>query len=285
MKFNYLIERVFASRWIAGPLYSDAIVVSFKLKKRHILSMINFLGENYSNKNDIKNNVNEYLKLIKKINANNINSSISIKPTQIGLLYNKSELRKNYFKIVETAKKYGVMVWLDMEEHQYVTQTIDLYMLKISSKNTGICIQSYLKRSMYDVKKIVKNNGYIRLVKGAYKESKNIAFESREKVTENYANIMLYLFLNSKHFVLATHDLNMIKLSESLNKKYKRDVSYAMLNGIRNREAVKLANSGHKMIIYVPYGTEWFKYSYRRLREASNLKLVLRSLLSRQNID
>ena len=138
---------------------------------------------------------------------------------------------------------------------------------------------------MYDVKKIVKNNGYIRLVKGAYKESKNIAFESREKVTENYANIMLYLFLNSKHFVLATHDLNMIKLSESLNKKYKRDVSYAMLNGIRNREAVKLANSGHKMIIYVPYGTEWFKYSYRRLREASNLKLVLRSLLSRQNID
>ncbi len=285
MKFNYLIERVFASRWIAGPLSTDAINVSFKLKKRHISSMINFLGENYSNDENIKNNVDEYLKLIKKINQSNINSSISIKPTQIGLLYNKSELYKNYSKIVETAKKYNIIVWLDMEEHQYVDQTIDLYLSKISSKNTGICIQSYLKRSMNDVKRIVKHKGYIRLVKGAYKESKKIAFENREAVTKNYSDIMLYLFKKSEYFILATHDLNMIKLSELLNKKYKRDVTYAMLNGIRNMEALRLANSGHKMIIYIPYGTEWFKYSYRRLREASNLKLIIRSLFSRQNIN
>lgn len=284
MKFNYLLERLLAGRWISGPDLNDAINLSVKLNKKNIYSMINFLGENYKTSNEIKNNVNEYMNLIKEINKNNTHSSISLKPTQIGLLIDWPTLKMNYIKIVDAAKKYNITVWLDMEEHKYVKQTIDLYLLKVGSGNTGICIQSYLKRSMADVKLITKNNGYIRLVKGAYRESKELSFRDRDSITENYANIMRYLFKNSKKFVLATHDLNMIKLSENLNQKYNRSVTYAMLNGIRNKDAARLAQSGHKMIIYVPYGTEWFKYSYRRLRELSNLKLIIISLFNNQKI-
>lgn len=277
-----LLQKIFAGRWIVGTTVDEAITTAVDLSELKINSMINYLGEDTYKKEDANQSVGIYLKLIKKIKENNLNSSIAVKPTQLGILINKETLDKNYLKIIKTAKKNKIFVWLDMEKYTYVDSTISLYLRHNSIKNTGICLQSYLKRTNSDLLRILDKNGIIRLVKGAYSESQSISY-NRSDSTKNYSNLMEYLFKKSDTFTLATHDLNLIKKSFDLSKQYKKKPNYAMLYGIRNNLAKKIAVK-HNMSLYLPFGDDWISYSYRRLKESSNLKLVLRSLLENQKI-
>ncbi len=285
MRIRDVPELLLASRWISGPRIEDAIKITHRFNKRGAHGMINFLGEGNKSKTQVTKTVDEYILLLKEIKKSRINACISIKPTQIGLLIGCNEAIKNYSKIVEYAKKYHIDVWLDMEEYQYVNSTIKIYYTKIKYPNTGICIQSYLKRSINDVQKISLAGGRIRLVKGAYKESRSISYPKRALSTKNYVLLMEYLFKNSKNFIIATHDINMVSKAKQLSKIYNnRKFSYAMLCGIRNKDAIKLALAGNNVYIYIPYGTQWIKYAKRRLKEMSNLKLIIRSLFSMQTI-
>ena len=278
----YLAQKIFANRWIAGPDEKTAISTGKKLSRVKIKPIFNYLGEEILNKKDITKTINTYLTLLDLIKEENLNCSISIKPTQIGSLISKSELEENYAKIIKKARKYKVFTWLDMESYKSVDSTISLYLNSDNNSYAGICLQSYLRRTIKDAQKITKNDGIIRLVKGAYSESKDISY-NRTDSTVNYLQIMKYLFKNSQNFMLATHDLNIIKTSFYFSRLYKKMPDYAMLYGIRNKLAVKLAKN-HNMYLYVPFGTSWLSYSYRRLRESSNVMLVLRSLLDNQKI-
>ncbi len=278
----YLAQKIFAGRWIAGPDEKSAISIGKKLSALKIKPIFNYLGEELSDKKNVTETVDTYLKLLDLIKKDNITCSISIKPTQIGSLISKNELEENYAKLIKKAKKLNVFTWLDMESYESVDSTISLYLNLDNNSHAGICLQSYLRRTIKDAQKITKNDGIIRLVKGAYSESKDISY-NRTDSTVNYLQIMKYLFKNSQNFMLATHDLNIIKTSFYFSRLYKKMPDYAMLYGIRNKLALKLAKN-HNMYLYVPFGTSWLSYSYRRLRESSNLMLLLRSLLDNQKI-
>ncbi|MGC8479317.1 MAG: proline dehydrogenase family protein [Candidatus Micrarchaeia archaeon] len=277
------LQKLVASRWIAGTTIEEEIKVVKKLKEKNLNSIINYLGEDINNAEKAKASLDIYLECIKDIKENNLNSQIAIKASQLGLFVNDKVLKKNYEQIIKKAKIEGIFVWLDMERYDTVDKTISLYKKYISYGNTGICIQSYLKRSFKDVKILLELGAAIRIVKGAYTESSTIA-HNRDDATKNYIKILNYTFKKSENFTVATHDLSIIKKSVELSKKYKKEPEYAMLYGIRNNIAFKLAKK-HKMNLYVPFGKDWFKYSYRRLREFSNLKLVLHSLLENQKLD
>ncbi|EQD51746.1 Proline dehydrogenase, partial [mine drainage metagenome] len=133
------------------------------------------------------------------------------------------------------------------------------------------------------IQRIAKVGGIIRLVKGAYSSSKSKSFTSREEVTRNYSKLMQVAYEQYTEFTIATHDIEMVKKSLELNKKYKRKVTYAMLKGIRNKLLVQLEKE-NKVSVYVPFGEQWISYSYRRLKEAGHLKLVLKSLFERQGV-
>lgn len=270
-----------AGRWIAGSTVLDAVKRSQGLNKDGIGTIINYLGEDLADEKKIKKTVTTYLKLINSIKAFGLNASISLKPTQIGLSISKKEFLANYRRIVNSAKKEGIFVWLDMEDSKTVEDTIFAYIANVKMKNTGICIQSYLKRSKTDILRILKAQGTIRLVKGAYKESYRIAYNSRVARDKNFVDLMNILFQKGRSFTIATHDMEMINKAEVLERRYKRKVRFAMLNGIRNKEVYKLAKNGHLIDIYLPFGEDWIDYSIRRLREFSNVKLVARSLISR----
>ncbi|MCL4383198.1 MAG: proline dehydrogenase family protein [Candidatus Marsarchaeota archaeon] len=283
MDLNAKIEKLLAGRWIAGAYIEDAIHETKKFNNLKVTAILNYLGEDFKDIENVKKSTNIYLKLIDDIKKYKLKAQISLKPTQLGLLINQKVLIQNYLKIVSNASKANIFVWLDMENSQYVDDTIKLYYKGMKYKNVGICIQSYLKRSFNDIKHIVSKQGIIRLVKGAYTEPENIAYKTRDEVTKNYVKLMKYLFINSDKFLIASHDLNMINYAESLQKKYKRDISYAMLKGIRNKYLIKLAKN-NKTRVYIPFGTTWIAYSFRRLKEAGHLKLILRSLFENQKI-
>lgn len=285
MDINNSIEKFFSGRWIAGAHIEDALKVAKKFNSKNMTAIINYLGEAINDKSMIEKTLERYLFIISKIKENNLNAEISLKPTQLGLGFDEKLLFDSYAKIVGEAKRNNIFVWLDMEESNFIGDTIKLYYSQIDSKNTGICIQAYLKRSSIDVKDITRKEGIIRLVKGVYKESDAVAFQGREEITKNYVELMRYLFENSKRFMIATHDLSIIESAMSLNKKYNRTVEYAMLNGIRNRYAARLAKEGEDVCIYVPFGEQWTKYAYRRLREGGHALLIFKSLFEKQNID
>ncbi|MGC9190720.1 MAG: proline dehydrogenase family protein [Candidatus Micrarchaeia archaeon] len=277
-------EKIIAGRWIAGPSINDAIERSRSFNKKDIGTILNYLGEELTDKGKIEDTIDTYRKLIKGIKAGKINSSISLKPTQLGLSLDYDLFKKNYTYILNQASGNGIFTWLDMEEREYIDDTIRAYINAIGKhkKMAGICIQANMKRSYADVKKIIANEGIIRLVKGAY-SSPGFQYEDKESIDNNFIKLMNYIFLHSEKFMIATHDVRMISTARELNIKYKRDVTYAMLNGIRNKLAVELAKTD-KVAVYVPFGREWVAYSYRRLKEAGHLSLILKSLLENQGI-
>ena len=276
--------RLVAGRWIAGTRADDAIRDAKAFNSRGIRVLLNNLGEAYRSPAKIDSTVSNYMYLINNISKMKLGAALSVKPSQLGLRVSEKELERNYLKIVRAAEKNGIFVWLDMEEHDTVDSTIDLYRRWIKYGNTGICIQSYLRRSMEDEKQLVEDGGTIRLVKGAYTEPRNMAFQSRAEVTRRYSSMMGYLFEHASAFMIATHDMRMIGKAMRLEKRSKKRAMLGMLKGIMNRKAVELAESGEDMNIYVPFGPDWIAYSYRRLTEAGHTSLILRSLMKRQSI-
>ncbi len=284
MSVDSFFERLLAGRWIAGPLIEDAIRRARMLNRKGIGAILNYLGEDFADKDDVDLSVHKYLKLIDAIHGAKVRADVSVKPTQIGLAISYAYASANYSKILERARKYHTFVWLDMESHGYVDDTIRLYLEHLergNRKDTGICVQSYLRRSGSDVKRIVKAWGIIRLVKGAYKESAAMAYANRAETTANYAKLMKYLFGNSGRFTIATHDTSLIDSARALNAARHKDVTYAMLNGIKDGYARELASGRENVYVYVPFGERWVDYSVRRLRELSNALLIVRSLFSR----
>ncbi len=284
MNVNATLEKALAGRWIAGYYPEDAINRTKLFNSKKISTIINFLGENLIEAPEVRASVGIYRDLIKKISAERLDACISLKPTQIGLSLSYKLMLSNYLDIVRDARQRNIMVWLDMEDSQYVDATIKAYKSAAKLENTGICTQAYLRRSANDVENLIKLNARIRLVKGAYKVEKNLTFGSHRAVSHNYMQLAEMLLEGSDNFMLATHDTRIIENAIKMNRKYKRKVTYAMLNGIRNSYAKYLAYHGHRVAVYVPFGGEWISYGYRRLREQGHLTLILRSLFETQKI-
>ncbi|MCL4373560.1 MAG: proline dehydrogenase family protein [Candidatus Marsarchaeota archaeon] len=277
-------ERLFAGRWIAGPDIGDAIERAKRFNIRNISAILNYLGEEYTNEKDVKNAVSTYTRLIKAIKESGVKASISVKPTELGLSISYNMFEHNYRLIVESAESSGIFVWMDMEEPEHIESAIKAYLKNLGARRrTGICLQANMKRSFSDMKAILRQGGTIRLVKGAYSSDESLSYKHKEQIDNNFIKLMRYMFLHARIFTIATHDTGLIELARRLNAKHERHVTYAMLNGIRNNLAIRLAQT-ERVSMYVPFGTEWVPYSYRRLKESGHAKIIFRSLFEKQGI-
>jgi proline dehydrogenase len=269
-------------RWIGGPSIIDAMKAAKYANEKGMGVILNYLGEDIKDVDQIKRNLKEYIALLKFIKKYNLDSSISIKLTQLGLYINEKICEDNLNILLKEAKKYNIKVWLDMESSRYTSKTIEIYLKSLDDyKNLGIAIQAYLKRSLNDVNKILKYGGEIRLVKGAYNEPSSVAYKKKSEINKNFLKLMEIIFKNSNKFTIATHDEKLIYESIKLSKIYSKNPTYAFLRGVRNDIKRYLLNYKLRVEEYIPYGEEWVGYIYRRIREKkSNVLLVLTSLFT-----
>jgi proline dehydrogenase len=180
-------------------------------------------------------------------------------------------------------------MWMDIESFQFVEDTIAIYLELLKDyKNVGVAIQSYLKRSRSDLLHLLEQGAVVRLVKGAYREDKSIAFQSMEKINSNFSKLMEMLFeygnMNSSNiFAIATHDPKLINEAIKLSKKNGTDTrkfEFQFLMGIQNKMKEDLVKRGYRVSEYIPYGNQWLPYSMRRIRERKrNILLLARSLI------
>ena len=244
-------------------------------------AIVNYLGEEIADPKIAASHYPEYLELQRSINKSGIDGCVSVKLTQLGLGAHDSTAEDRALVLAEAAESMNQMLWIDMEGSALTTRTLGIYGRVLEKHpQVGVALQAYLKRTEADINSLVEKGGKIRLVKGAYRENADIAFKSRKLVTQNYIRLLRLLFEKCEYFAVATHDSRPIDEAERLQKDYPRaKFEFEMLRGIRDNKKLELAKSGYRVVDYLPYGEEWYAYSFRRIKEhPSNVLLLLRSI-------
>jgi proline dehydrogenase len=274
---NSKITKKLVDRFVAGYDLNSALEILNKLNSLNIRVTLDYLGESVLDKKEAEKTFLEYMKILNNIKNEN---SISVKLTSIGLDIDE-KLAYNYLKELVQNSNF---IEIDMESSKYTQITIDFYKKlksEFSNKKIAIAIQSYLKRSLNDVKELLNYNPIIRLVKGAYKEPKEIAYEKKSDVDKNYIEILKLLLEKSSYTLIATHDERIINFVKKMNVD-KSKFEFQMLYGIKFDLLLQLKNEGYRTAIYLPYGTHWYPYFMRRLAERpANLGFLIRNLFSK----
>ncbi len=261
----------FSKEYIAGETPEDAVRTVKDLMAQGMCATIDVVGEEVKTKDDSTAAVNTYLSVLKEINAQNLDANISVKPTHMGLLLDSEFCYNNIRMLVEEAKKYNNFVRIDMEDATVTTATLDLYRrIRKDFDNVGVVIQAYMRRTMADVDDLIKEKANLRLCKGIYREAREIAYKDKEIINYNYTYALETLLKNNCYIGIATHDEKLVwdalKLIRELKLK-REQYEFQMLLGVDPELRKILVNAGHRLRVYVPFGTEWFAYSTRRLKE------------------
>ena len=267
--------RSVSRRFVAGETLDDVIQAT---------RVLNQQGENVSDAREARSAARDYITILDTIKQTGVDANISIKLTALGLDISQELCEENVCNILENAQKYQIFVRIDMEASAYTEQTVDITLrMHQQFEHVGTVIQSCLYRSKKDVEQLIAQGVRIRLVKGAYKEPRTIAFQNKSEVDHNYVQLMMMLLLKGNYPALATHDEAIINAA----CKYARDhgiskeaFEFQMLYGIRRDLQEKLVSQGYNMRIYVPYGSQWYPYLMRRLAERpANLMFVMSNIL------
>jgi proline dehydrogenase len=276
----------FARRFIPGETMEDTVSPVRALNASGMTVSLDYLGESTTRPEAAAEAVAYYLRLFRFIADNDLKANVSLKITQLGLDIDDALAYRNLASILQEAEKYNQFVRIDMESSAYTQRTLDLFIrLWPDHKNVGVVLQSYLYRTEKDCERMIEMGARVRLCKGAYKESSDVAFPAKSDVDTNYLKLMRLLLKQGNYPGIATHDDAMINGTRDFARvegisadRYE----YQMLFGIRRDLQVKLVQEGYRMRIYVPFGTQWYAYMMRRLAERpANLWFVLKNLLRR----
>lgn len=262
-----------AKKYIAGDELSDAVRVSKELLSNGgAMTTVDVLGEFVTTKERAMHEKEESSKVLDAIKENNLKTYLSVKPTSLGLAVDEDFAFENISNIIKKAAENNIFVRLDMENSPYTTKTLNLYK-KLRAEglnNVGVVIQAYLFRSETDIKDLMQYKPSIRLCKGIYRESPEIAFQTKEDVRNNYKKLLRLIIDNGLYIGIATHDEPLINDAREYLKKVnlkKEDYEFQMLLGVRDEKRKEILAQGHRLRVYVPFGKDWYGYSTRRLKE------------------
>lgn len=276
--------RRMARRFVAGEHLEEAMAAARKCNEAGMFASLDYLGESVSTTEDAQRARDAYLEIFERIARENIQANVSCKLTQLGLDLSTDFSEGLLYSIVERAAAHDNFLRVDMEGSAHTQRTIDLVKRVRSRKpSVGAVIQSYLYRSEDDVRDLLAYGCRIRLCKGAYQESPDVAFALKRDVDVNFIRLMRMLLPSGFYHAIATHDPRMIAetirfaAAQGISKD---DFEFQMLYGVRTDLQRQLVKDHYRLRIYIPFGCDWFRYFMRRLAERpANLAFFVRNLL------
>jgi proline dehydrogenase len=274
--------RRMSHRFVAGEVLDEAMEAAHICNDAGKLVTLDCLGENVSTPADAQKVRDTYLAIYDRIAQEKLNANVSCKLTQLGLDLSPEFCEGLVLSITERAATYDSFLRIDMEGSIYTQRTVELVKrVRAQTPCVGAVIQSYLYRSENDIHDLLSYGCRIRLCKGAYNESEEIAFAKKADVDANFLKLMRILLASGFYHGIATHDPRMIAGTiryAAEMKISKDDFEFQMLYGVRKDLQRQLVRDGYRVRIYVPYGQEWFPYFMRRLAERpANLRFLVRN--------
>jgi proline dehydrogenase len=272
-----------ASRFVAGEKIDQTVQVIKGLNEKKLAVTVDYLGEFVDNEREANNRADNSIEAIKAIGREKLNAQLSVKMTSLGFDISEAVVMKNMRRIMDAAKENNVFVTIDMEDYERCQKTLDIFkQLKSEYDNIGTVLQAYLYRTEKDIEDLNQYSPNLRLVKGAYKESAEVAFPEKKDVDENFKKIIKMHLLNGNYTAIASHDdaiINFTKEFTKANNIPNSQFEFQMLYGIMPERQLQLANEGYTMRVYVPFGTDWYGYFMRRLAERpANVAFVLKGM-------
>ncbi|MGK5531708.1 proline dehydrogenase family protein [Streptomyces sp. URMC 129] len=285
------VTRPVVNRFVAGERLADAVRVATGLVARGLQVTLDHLGEHVTDPAEAVRSRDACLALTEALASERLGerAELSVKLSAFGqALPGGHDLAfRTVLPVVEAAAEAGTTVTLDMEDHTTTDSTLAILAdLRTRFPRTGVAVQSYLYRTEDDCRALAAAGARVRLVKGAYREPASVAFRSRRAVDRSYVRCLKILLAGDAYPMVATHDPRLIAITGHLAARYRRvpeTYEFQMLHGIRPDEQTRLAAQGHRVRVYVPYGTDWYGYFMRRLAERpANLAFFARSLATRR---
>ena len=287
--FNFVkrhrLARRIASRFVAGETIDSGIRAARALNDRGISVSLDLLGESVASSDETVAARDEVIKTLNAVADGGVNGNVSVKLTQLGLDIDNELCTENMRRILSRAAEQDTFVRIDMEGSNYTERTLRIFenLYPTFGKQTGVVIQSYLRRSAQDVDKLISMKARVRLCKGAYAEPASVAFQDKREVRASYISLMERLLDDGNYPAIATHDEKLIRHAIDFVKRKNIPVErfeFQMLFGVRRDLQHQLRNKGFNMRVYIPFGSNWYPYLMRRLAErSSNVAFMATSLV------
>jgi proline dehydrogenase len=279
--------RALAAQFVAGDTLGEALPVVKDLVSRGFLVTMDFLGEAIESEAAAEKNRNEYLDLFQWLDAERLTGSVeaSLKLSAVGqALPDGVRISGEHARLVcSAAQGVGSAVTVDMEDHSTTDLTLGTWRSLLPDfPRTGVVLQARLFRTSDDVDALATADRRIRFCKGAYTESSEIAFRTSRDVDKAYVRGLKKLFASDAYPMIATHDARLVAIAQELASRAGREpgsYEFQFLYGLAHKEQQRLRDDGERVRLYLPYGTEWYRYFSRRLIERpSNIGLMLKSV-------
>jgi proline dehydrogenase len=276
-----------AGRFVAGTTIASALDVVRALNDEGMTAALDFLGEDVASPDQARRTRDSYLAVIDAVGTAGVRANVSLKLSALGLLIDPELAYAHLCRILESARTLpDPFVRIDMEGSALVEATLSTFVRAFRSySNVGPVLQAYLHRTGSDVLHMITLGARVRLCKGAYNEPPAIALRDPNLVRERYSTFAAELLRHGNHPAFATHDRILIDDIRRRATRYgitSDRFEFEMLYGVRPALQREMVAAGHRVRIYVPFGTHWQRYFWRRIRERrENALFALRSLLGR----
>ncbi|MGW3978349.1 proline dehydrogenase family protein [Streptomyces mirabilis] len=278
------------ARFIAGESVDQVVPVVQDAVAKGLEVTLDVVGEDITTREQAFAARDAYLELIEHLKELDLGTKaeMSIKLSMFGqALEGGHELAlANVRPVVEAAAAIGTTVTLDAEDHTTLDSMFAIHEeLRKDFPRTGCVIQAYLYRTEADARRLAASGSRVRLVKGAYKELAEVAYQDKAETDKAYVRVLRVLMEGEGYPMIGSHDPRLISIAQELARKAGRkldEYEFQMLYGIRSEEHLRLAAEGHRMRVYTAYGTDWYGYFMRRLAEKpANLLFFARSILTK----
>ena len=262
------VVRRLAAPYIAGPSLDDAVCCVRRLNGEGKLATVDVLGEEVTSAEEAEKMTAAYFRVLERLERRRLFANVSVKLTALGLELGEDVCRQNLVSVVEDARVRGSFVRIDMEDSSTTDATLRLYreLRAEGRENLGVVLQAYLRRTIDDVTGLEN----ARLCKGIYVEPPGLAFQDPAEIRTSFLAVLDALLDQGSYVGIATHDE--ILLQAALRRIEERGLEreayeFQMLLGVREERGDELVAAGHRVRVYVPFGTHWYEYSVRRLQE------------------
>ena len=269
-----IVRRV-ANRYIAGETTEEALRVVASLNARGFRATLDILGEHIHNLDQSRRAVDTYVNVLDEISRQKLDSTISVKLTQLGLKLDTAVCLDLTRRLILRASELNNFVRIDMEDSSCTTETLRVYReLRKEFSNVGVVVQAYLRRTLDDVRGLDDLQPNYRLCKGVYLEPREISYRDMRVINRNYVTLLEKMLSSGSYVGIATHDELMVWEALRIIRELKLPTSayeFQMLLGVDEQLRDIIKAGGHNLRVYIPFGRDWYAYSVRRLRENPRL--------------